>query len=64
MISSKYHTVSIQKKSFKELQDIQKILPIWASLSQTIDWLIQVGQKQINLTKSETNENTTRIHRK
>jgi hypothetical protein len=64
MISSKYHTVSIQKKSFKELQDIQKILPIRASLSQTIDWLIQVGQKQINLTKSETNENTTRIHRK
>jgi len=64
MISSKYHTVSIQKKSFKELQDIQKILPIRASLSQTIDWLIQVGQKQINLTKSETNENTARIHRK
>ncbi len=64
MISSKYHTVSIHKKSFKELQDIQKVLPIRASLSQTIDWLIQVGQKQINLTKSETNENTTRIHSK
>jgi len=59
---SKYHTVSIQKESFKELQEIQKILPIRASLSQTIDWLISVGQRQINLTKSEyTNENSDRV---
>ncbi len=60
---SKYHTVSIQKESFKELQEIQKILPIRASLSQTIDWLISVGQRQINLTKSELHNDDTQ-HKK
>ena len=61
----KYHTVSIQKDSFKELKEIQRILPIRASLSQTIEWLISVGQRQINLTKSgKTNENDTNRQRK
>tara|TARA_R100001129_G_C5093024_1_gene181874 strand:- start:241 stop:432 length:192 start_codon:yes stop_codon:yes gene_type:complete len=61
MAKSKWHTISIKQKSFKELQSIQKAIPIRASLSQTIDWLISVGQKQI---KSELqNDNTTRIPR-
>ena len=61
MTKSKWHTISIKQKSFEELQSIQKAIPIRASLSQTIDWLISVGQKQI---KSELqNDNTTRIPR-
>ena len=47
MKKSKWHTVSIKQGSFEELQSIQKAIPIRASLSQTIDWLISVGQKQI-----------------
>ena len=61
MTKSKWHTISVRQKSFEELQSIQKAIPIRASLSQTIDWLISVGQKQI---KSELqNDNTTRIPR-
>jgi len=59
---SKYHTVSIRKKNFKDLQEIQKAIPINVSLNQTIEWLIKIGQKQINITKSELpNENRSRI---
>ena len=47
MQKSKWHTVSIKQGSFEELQSIQKAIPIRASLSQTIDWLISIGQKQI-----------------
>ena len=54
MAKSKWHTISIKQKSFKELQSIQRAIPIRASLSQTIDWLISVGQKQIK--QSGTNE--------
>ncbi len=58
MISSKWHNISIKTESFKQLQEIQKAIPIRASIPQTIEWLILVGAKQINLTKSETNENS------
>ena len=47
MAKSKWHTISIKQRSFEELQSIQKAIPIRASLSQTIDWLISIGQKQI-----------------
>jgi len=47
MKKSKWHTVSIKQGSFEELQSIQKAITIRASLSQTIDWLISIGQKQI-----------------
>ena len=59
MKSTKWHSVSIQTKNFEDLQDIQKQLPIRASIPQVIEWLIKVGKQQI---KSETNhENTDRI---
>ena len=58
MKKSKWHTVSIKLGSFKELQSIQKAIPIRASLSQTIDWLISVGQKQI---KSELLNDKTEL---
>jgi|TARA_R100000700_G_scaffold27059_2_gene33885 hypothetical protein len=50
-MKSKWHNISIKKESFEELQKIQGSAPIKISLSQTIDWLIKVGQQQI---KSET----------
>jgi len=50
-MKSKWHNISIKKESFEELQKIQGAAPIKISLSQTIDWLIKVGQQQI---KSET----------
>ena len=57
-MKNKWHNISIKKESFEELQKIQAVIPIRASLSQTIDWLISVGQKQI---ESELqNDNTTR----
>jgi len=49
---NKWHSVSIQTKNFEDLQDIQKQLPIRASIPQVIEWLIKVGKTQI---KSETN---------
>ena len=45
-MQSKWHNISIKRESFEELQEISK-LPINVSLSKTIDWLIKVGQKQI-----------------
>ena len=49
---NKWHSVSIQTKNFEDLQDIQKQLPIRASIPQVIEWLIKVGKTQI---KSESN---------
>ena len=53
-MKSKWHNISVKKQSFEELQKIQAAIPIRASLSQTIDWLISVGQRQI---KSELEKN-------
>ena len=55
LMKSKWHNISIQTKSFEELRDIQKLLPIRVSIPQTIEWLIKVGKAQIIQTKSETN---------
>ncbi len=63
-MESKWHNVSIKTESFEDLKEIQRVLPIRASIPQTIEWLIKVGARHINLTnKSEdTNyENTDRI---
>jgi|TARA_R100001086_G_scaffold19868_1_gene9684 hypothetical protein len=46
-MKSKWHNISIKKESFEELQKIQESAPVKISLSQTIDWLISVGQAQI-----------------
>jgi len=54
----KFHSVSIQTRNFEDLQDIQKQLPIRASIPQVIEWLIQVGKQQI---KSETNYDKTKM---
>ena len=55
LMKSKWHNISIQTKSFEDLQGIQKLIPIRVSIPQTIEWLIKVGQAQIIQTKSETN---------
>ena len=61
-MESKWHNVSIKTESFEDLKEIQRVLPIRASIPQTIEWLIQVGVNQINQTKEDTNyENTDRI---
>jgi len=57
LMKSKWHNISIQTKSFEELRDIQKSLPIRASIPQVIEWLIKVGKGQIIQIKSETNGN-------
>jgi hypothetical protein len=58
MINSKWHNISIKTESFKQLQEIQKEIPIRASIPQTIEWLILVGAKQIIKNKSElSNDN-------
>lgn len=46
-MQSKWHNITIKNKSFKELRKIQGQLPIQVSIPQTIEWLIEVGQKQI-----------------
>jgi len=56
-MQSKWHNISIKTVSFKQLQDIQKKLPIRVSIPQTIEWLIEVGQKQIN-GSGNINDNT------
>ena len=56
----KWHSISIKTASFEELQEIQKKIPIRVSIPQTIEWLIKVGQQQINQSGT-INENTQRI---
>ena len=58
-MKSKWHNISIQTKSFEELRDIQKLLPIRASIPQVIEWLIKVGEKQIK--QSGTNYEKTEM---
>ena len=61
-MKSKLHNIAIQTESFEELKKIQKLIPIRASIPQTIEWLISVGHKQI---KSElSNEDTRTILKK
>ena len=57
IIKSKWHNISIKTKSFEELQEIQKQIPIRVSIPQTIEWLIKVGQQQI---KSELENESNR----
>ena len=47
-MKSKWHNISKKTKAFEELQEIQKKIPIRVSIPQTIEWLINVGQQQIN----------------
>ena len=62
-MQSKWHNIAIKTESFNNLKEIQKALPIRASVPQTIEWLIQVGVNKINSTnKEDTNyENTSRV---
>ena len=61
-MQSKWHNISIKRESFNDLKEIQKALPIRASVPQTIEWLIQVGINKINSTKEDPNyEHTSRI---
>ena len=57
-MKSKWHNISIKTKSFEELQEIQRKIPIRVSIPQTIEWLIKVGQKQIT---SELHEKQRKI---
>ena len=61
-MKSKWHNISITTKSFEDLKEIQKTIPIRTSIPQTIEWLIRVGQQQI---QSELNyDNNTRRNQK
>jgi len=55
-MQSKWHNISIKSERFEQLRKIQKTIPIRTSIPQTIEWLIKVGQKQIN--QSEINDKT------
>ena len=60
-MKSKWHNISIQTESFKDLRGIQKLLPIRASIPQVIEWLIKVGQGQIINQKVDTNYDKTNM---
>jgi len=60
-MKSKWHNISIQSQSFDDLRDIQKLLPIRASIPQVIEWLIKVGQGQIINQKVDTNYDKTNM---
>ena len=55
--SSKFHAISLNSKSYKDLKEIQKLIPVRLSVPQTIEWLIKVGQKQIKSEIKNTNVN-------
>jgi phosphoenolpyruvate synthase/pyruvate phosphate dikinase len=58
-MQSKWHNISIKTESFEELRKIQNRIAVRQSIPQVIEWLIQVGQKQINqINQSETNDKT------
>ncbi len=54
-MKSKWHNISIRKDSFEKLEEIKNKLPIRASIPQTIEWLIEVGEQQIKQSYYEHN---------
>jgi c-di-GMP-binding flagellar brake protein YcgR len=58
-MESKWHNISIRSQSFKDLLEIQRRMPIRVSIPQTIEWLIKVGQKQINQSDYNYEDNRT-----
>ncbi len=62
-MKSKWHTITIRSESFAELPELQRRLPIRASIPQLIEWLIKVGQKNIKQSDNYYEDNRT-IQRK
>ena len=62
-MKSKWHNISIRSESFAELLELQRRLPIRASIPQLIEWLIKVGQKNIKQSDNYYEDNST-IQRK
>ena len=62
-MKSKWHNISIRSESFAELLELQKRLPIRASIPQLIEWLIKVGQQIIKQSDNYYEDNRT-IQRK
>ena len=62
-MKSKWHNISIRSESFAELLELQRRLPIRASIPQLIEWLIKVGQQNIKQSDSYYEDNRT-IQRK
>ena len=62
-MKSKWHNISIRSESFAELLELQKRLPIRASIPQLIEWLIKVGQQNIKQSDNDYEDNRT-IQRK
>ena len=62
-MKSKWHNISIRSESFAELLELQKRLPIRASIPQLIEWLIKVGQQNIKQSYNYYEDNRT-IQRK
>ena len=60
-MQDKWHNISVKPESFKELQQIQKVIPIKVSIPQTIEWLIKIGQKQIKRQLLDGNGTNTKI---
>ena len=56
-MQSKFQAISLNSKSYKDLKEIQKLIPVRLSVPQTIEWLIKVGQKQIKSEIKNTNVN-------
>lgn len=59
-IKSKWHNISIRTEDFEKLLLIQKMIPIRASVPQTVEWLIGVGLKSLN-NGVKKDDNTPRI---
>jgi len=62
-MKSKWHNISIRSESFAELLELQRRLPIRASIPQLIEWLIKVGQQNIKQSDKYYEDNRT-IQRK
>ena len=60
-MQDKWHNISVKHESFKELQQIQKVIPIKVTIPQTIEWLIKIGQKQIKRQLLDGNGTNTKI---
>ena len=65
-MKSKWHNISIRSESFAELLELQKRLPIRASIPQLIEWLIKVGQKngKRNQILARQHQNSSSLTRK
>ena len=60
-MQNKWHNITVKHSCFLELKELQKRMLIRVSVPQTIEWLINVGQKSINQSELQNDRTNRKI---